>query len=338
MILVSGGTGLVGAHLLYDLCIAGEKVRAIKRAGADVSRVLKTFAYYSNIHLELFNRIEWVEADILDIFSLDKAFKDVEQVYHCAGLVSFSSADREMLLKVNVDGTANMLDASVKAGVKKFCHLSSIAALGRNTHSGVITEKTSFVNSSKNSCYAVSKFQGECEVWKTEVSSMKFVIVNPSIIIGPGDWSRSSSALIPQVYNNLKFYTKGINAYVDVRDVSKACILLMNSDIENENFILSSENLSYEKLFKTIAKEMKIPGPKYYANPTLSEIAWRIAAVAAFFTKKKPLLTRATAKTAHRKYFFSSEKLEKAIDYKYIKIEDSIRDTVKIFMQEMKSS
>lgn len=335
MILVTGGTGLAGSHLLYELCSRGKAVRAIKRPGSDVSRVLKTFAIYSDNHLALFNHIEWVDADVLDIFSLDEALKGVNQVYHCAGMVSFSASAWETLFRINVEGTANLVDACLRAGVEKFCHISSIAALGRDSKQGVITENTAYEQGTGNSMYARSKYAGECEVWKAAVSGLKVIVLYPSIILGPGEWERSSVAMITTVWKGLRFYTKGVNGYVDVRDVAEVSVRLMDSEIENEGFLLSAEDVSYRDLFSMIAGYMGKSAPSFYANRFLSHLGWMSAALISVFTGKPPLLTKATARTAHQRYYFSSEKTERALNFKFRSINESVKHTVEVFLREL---
>lgn len=334
MILVTGGSGLLGAHLLYLLCSAGQKIRAIKRNTTDVSGVLQTFAYYDNKHLELFNSIEWVDASLDDITTLDAALEGVNQVYHCAGLVSFAASDRDKLMQVNAEGTANLVDVALKAGVEKFCHVSSIAALGRGGDQGVTTEQSGFEPSARNSWYARSKYAGECEVWKASLEGMKTIVVYPSVIIGPGDWSRSSATLIPLVYKGLKFYTKGINGYVDVRDVAAACMQLMDSSLENEGFLLSAEDISYQELFNLIADALGKPRPSIYANRMLTSIAWRSALLASLFTGKAPVMTRATARTAHGVYRYSSQKIKCMSDFQFRSPAEAIQHTAAIFLKE----
>jgi len=334
MILVTGGSGLAGSHLLYLLCRAGRKVRAIKRNTTDVSGVLRTFAYYDNRHFELFNSIEWVDASLEEITSLDEALKGVRQVYHCAGLVSFAASDRDKLLQVNAEGTANLVDAALKAGVEKFCHVSSIAALGRGGINGVTTEQSAFEPSARNSWYARSKYAGECEVWKASLEGMKTIVVYPSVIIGPGEWSRSSATLIPLVYKGLKFYTKGINGYVDVRDVASACMQLMDSSVENQGFLLSAEDISYQELFNGIADALGKPRPSIYANRVLTSIAWRSALLASLFTRKAPVMTRATARTAHGIYRYNSQKIKCMIDFKFRSVAEAVQHTAAIFLRE----
>jgi dihydroflavonol-4-reductase len=191
MILVTGGTGLVGSHLLYDLVKSGASVRALKRAGSDLKGVLKTFSFYSQVPEELFSRIQWVEGDIEDMASLEDAMEGADKVYHCAAIVSFLPQDRSAMLRVNVEGTANVVNACLQKQVSKLCHVSSIASLGRNSTSDLVNEETHWKTSPQNSWYAISKYGAEREVWRGAEEGLKVVVVNPSVILGPGSWNKS---------------------------------------------------------------------------------------------------------------------------------------------------
>jgi nucleoside-diphosphate-sugar epimerase len=337
MILVTGGTGLVGSHLLYDLLSKGEKVRALKRKNSKIEQVEKVFSYYSSDYKELFNKIEWLEGDVQDDFSLEEALKDVRDVYHCAAMVSFHKKDKRKLFEINVEGTRNLVDACVDAKIHKFCMVSSIAALGTPEEGEDTVDETSpWSPEDKRSNYSLSKFQSELEVWRAIEEGLNAVIVNPSVILGPGYWEKGSSQLFSTVAKGLKYYTKGITGYVDVRDVSKAMIQLMESNITNERFILNGDNCTYQYLFETIAKYLNVKQAKIYATPQLTEIAWRLAAVKSIFTFSKNSFTKETARASHNCKNYSNQKIKDAIAFEFTSIEDSIRDTAKHYPLQAK--
>lgn len=338
MILVTGGTGLVGSHLLFDLVSSGKKVRVLKREKTSIDLVKKIFAYYTTHSSSLLDSIEWVKGDITDIFSLYEVLEDIEYVYHSAGFVSFESSDKQEIMKINAVGTANVVNACLHKNVKKLCYVSSIATLGRENNNGITNEETHWINSINNSVYAVSKYNAEREVWRGTAEGLPAVIINPSIIIGPGNWGKGSSQLFKQVWDGLNFYTTGVNGYVDVRDVSKAMIQLMESNIENTRFIVSAENIDYFNLFKTIAEGLNKKAPSIKASPFLSQIAWRTEKAKSFLIGKNPLITKETAYTAFQKYYFSNEKLIKALDFEFIPISKSIHETCQFFLNEFCSS
>lgn len=329
MIFVTGGTGLVGSHLLFDLLSKGEKVRALRRENSNIELVRTIFGYYSDKADELFNSIEWFDGDMLDPFSLDEALKGIKVVYHSAALVSFKKDDHKSLQDINVEGTRNLVNACLEADIRKFCMVSSIAALGSPEEGeDVVTEKTPWSPEEKRSGYSISKFKSELEVWRGIEEGLNAVIVNPSIILGPGHWGKGSSQLFSTVANGLKYYTKGITGYVDVRDVSRIMVKLMESDITNERFILNGEDCTYEFIFKSIAKQIGMLGPQKYASRRMTEIGWRMAYLQKIFLFKRPSFTKETARAAHNVKHFSNQKIKDALNFEFISIEKSIKDTL----------
>ena len=334
MILVTGSTGLVGSHVLFDLVNSGKKVRALKRRNSNLDNIKKVFSYYSKDVDKLLTKIEFVEGDLLDIFSLEEAMQGVKQIYNCAGFVSFYNKDKDKLRQVNVNGTANLVNAALKTHVKKICHISSVAALGRAENNGTIDENTKWQNSKDNSFYAISKYGAEMEIWRGVHEGIDAIIVNPSIILGSGHWESASSKLFKTIWKKMLFYTSGLNGFVDVRDVSKTMILLMESDIRNESFLINSENVSYKKLFDEIAENLGKPKPSIKANQFISEIAWRLLKAGDVLFNIEPVITKETAKTANNKYYYSNKKVTEALDYKFINIEQSIKDIAKLFLKD----
>jgi len=333
MILVTGGTGFLGSHLLYHLLNEGEEVRALKRTGAGMDVTKVVFSYYLPDYEKLYNKIEWVEGDLLDIFSLEKALNGVEDVYHCAALVSFLPADREKMMETNIKGTANLVNIALEKKIRKLCHVSSIAAIGRAENDLPIDEEVVWKASKRNSNYAKSKYGAENEVWRGIEEGLNAVIVNPSVILGPGDLKSGGGKLIRLVQKGLKFYTEGVNGYVDVRDVVKAMYLLMKSDITNERFIVSSENVSLKDIVYQIAEYISKPAPKYKATPFMGEIAWRFDKLKGLLTGRKPFITKETAETAGNKYYYTSKKLIKALDFEFIPIKNSLVESCELFLK-----
>lgn len=341
MIFVTGGTGMVGAHLLYELTSAGEKVKALKRKTSNLQQVLKTFTYYSETPEELFNKIEWVDGDILDYFSLEKLLANVTQIFHCAAIVSFQTTDRSRMISNNVEGTANLVNAAIANGIKKICHVSSIAALGHLEDGGLITEETNWVPSKKVSGYSESKFFSEAEIWRGIEEGLDAVIVNPSIIFGPANWESGSAKMFKSIWDGMKFYTKGITGFVDVKDVTKAMIQLMDvSNFEkckNQRYILNSENVSYQSIFNQIAEVLEKPKPTIFASGFLLGIVWRVATIASRITGKPSLITKDSVSGSNEINNFDGSKITRNLEFYYKPIADSIQNTAGYLKQEMKS-
>ena len=330
MILVTGGTGLVGSHLLFDLAKKGESIRALKRENSSLLDVRECFSYYTDSADELFDKIEWVNGDMLDIESLENALEGITKVYHCAAIVSFKKTDKAKIKRINVEGTRNLVNTCLDHKIQKLCFVSSVAALGTPEEKDeIVSETTPWSPEDKRSDYSMSKFNSELEVWRGIEEGLDAVIVNPSIILGPGHWHKGSSLLFTSVAKGMKYFTRGITGYVDVRDVSKAMIQLMDSDIKNQRFLLNSDNCSYEFIFKTIAKALNLPEPNKYASPFLTGIAWRLAYLKKIFLFKEPSFTKTTARSSHNCTYYSNQKIKETLDFKFISVEESIRDTAK---------
>lgn len=332
MILVTGGTGLVGSQLLLDLAKAGNNVRALKRKSSNLSVFNRIF----NEHKELIQRIEWVQGDVTDIFSIEEAMKNIKQVYHCAALLSFRSSDYRSLMKINTEGTANMVNIALEDGVEKFCYVSSTASLGRVEENQLLTESTFWKTSKYNSGYAISKYGAEREVWRAIEEGLHAFIVNPSIIIGPGGLHSGCTALFGEIWKGLKFYPPGMSGFVDVRDVTKCMTELMEKNVFGERFIISAENTTYREVINGIADAFGKSRPTIPVGTTLSEIGWRVEAMRKIFSKEKPMITKETARNGQHSWLYSNEKIRNEIGISFIPIKDSIRDTSEIFLREIK--
>jgi nucleoside-diphosphate-sugar epimerase len=342
MIFVTGGTGLVGAHLLYELTLAGKKVKALKRKTSNLKQVLKTFSCYSETPQELFNLIEWVDGDILDYFALEKILEGVTEIYHCAAIVSFDSKERQKMISNNVEGTANLVNAALENKVKKICHVSSVSALGRLDNQQLITEETNWVPSKKISGYSESKFFSEVEIWRGIEEGLDAVIVNPSIIFGPANWETGSAKMFKTVWDGMKFYTKGITGFVDVKDVVRAMMLLMDETnfelAKNQRYLLNAENLSYQNVFYQIADAIEKPRPKIYASDFMMDFAWRVLRIVSLITRKPPLISRETAASSRAVNNFDGSKIVKQFNFEYRQISETIQQTAVFLKQDMQNS
>jgi len=332
MILLTGGTGLVGSHLLYELTSNGQKVRALRRKDSKPEVTEKLFQWYEpQKYQQLLSNIDWVDGDISDFFSLRDALQGVEKVFHCAAVVSFVPSERPKMLKINIEGTANLVNAALLENVKRFCHCSSIAALGRPDKGIWVDETLIWKTSRKNSYYSISKFGAEREVWRGSEEGLDVVIVNPSVIVGPGDPNRSSARLFTTVKSGLRFYSAGATGFVDARDVALAMRMLMDRDVVNERYIVNSENLSYKELFQLFARHAGVRPPFFKAGQALSELAWRLENVKSIVTGSNPLITKETARSANSRFQFSNEKLIKETGLKLRSIDEAAANTAGFF-------
>ncbi|MBI2730437.1 MAG: NAD-dependent epimerase/dehydratase family protein [Sphingobacteriales bacterium] len=326
-ILVTGGTGLVGTELINQLVAQRKKVKAIYRKNIP-----------DNSPFSGPGGIDWVKADINDVLSLEDAMQSVEQVYHCAAVVSFNPKKKSELFQTNVEGTANVVNACLTAGVKKLVHVSSVAALGRIRKGETITEQTQWSEETNNSAYGKSKYNAELEVFRGIAEGLKAAVVNPTIILGPANWNDGSSALFKKAYDEFPWYTHGVTGFVDVRDVATAMIKLMESDISGEKFILSAENRSYKEMLSMAAAGFSKKPPHREAKKWMGELIWRLDKLKSMFTGSNPLLTKETSRTARAKVYFDNSKILKALPgFQFRKMEETIKETCAIYLQRIKS-
>ena len=314
MILVTGATGFLGTELIQQLSVQGLKLRALKRKTSVVPDLLRNN-----------KQIEWVDADINDLASLEDAFENIDQVYHCAALVSFDPKDKTRLLKINIEGTSNIVNLCNHFGAR-LLHVSSVAALGNAKKGALITEKDFWEYDAKAHAYAISKYEGEMEVWRGIAEGLDAVIVNPSVIIGAAAGFKGSGAIFKLVKDGLSFYTGGATGIVDVQDVAKSMISLMNSSESAARFTISAENYHYQQFFSEIAKGMGVKAPAREAKAWMLGIAWRAAKLASLFTGKPAALTSDAARSSLNESLYSNEKIKSTIDIEFKPLKQSIAE------------
>lgn len=301
----------MGSHLITALIQQGKEVKAI----------------YRNVVPEFrgSDKVNWQKADILDILSLEDAMEDVDQIYHCAAIVSFSPKSKEILSRTNIEGTANVVNAALTAGIKKLLFVSSVAALGRIRKDPLINESMNWSKETSNSEYGKTKYLAEMEVWRGAAEGLPSVVVNPTIILGESDWTKGSTKIFQSVYNEFPWYTEGVSGFVDVQDVVKAMILLMESEVVGERFILNADNVSYKQLFDEIASCFGKKPPYKKVTPFIANLVWRYEGLKSLFSGVDPLLTRETASTAQAKVYFDNSKLLKQLpQFRYSSISETI--------------
>ncbi len=334
MILVTGGTGLVGSHLLYQLMLQGESVVAIHRKNSNLNAVKNVFSYYTDTTESLFSSIKWIEADITDVPSLTLAFQDITHVYHCAALISFSKKEYRKMRKINIEGTANIVNLCIANQIKKLCFVSSVAAVGKPLIGNHITEDNEWNVAENNYGYAITKYGAETEVWRASQEGVGVVIVNPGVILGGGFWKSGSGKLFDKTYNGFKFYTEGVTGFVGVDDVVKAMIQLMQSSIKNKRYLLISESVSFKTVFFAIADGFKKKRPSVKVNKLMSGIAWRLGWVLSKFNGKEPLITKQSANSSHNHYHYSNTKIKEALGFQFIPLKETIKNTCKDYLKD----
>jgi dihydroflavonol-4-reductase len=317
MILVTGGTGFLGSYIIKELVEKGYAVRAIRRSNKLPFWISK----------EIFDKVQWVEGDVLDVIALEEAMEGVDAVIHSAAVVSFIKRDRRNMYQVNVEGTANVVNMMLEKKIKRLVHISSVAALGRTAAGELLSEEKKWEESKTNTHYAKSKYKAELHVWRGMGEGLDAVILNSSTILGYGDWNSGSCAIFKKVFEKFKWYASGINGFVNVEDVAIVAALMLENNISEQRFIVSGDSWSFKKLQETIADSFGKKRPSRQTTPFLMSIAWRLEKLKSIFTGKQPLLTKESARVAQSKTRFENAKLLKALpDFSFTPLEKTIND------------
>jgi nucleoside-diphosphate-sugar epimerase len=325
-ILITGANGLVGSAVAKRFVAGKYHVKALCRSTADLSLLD-----------EIKDDIELTEGDITDILGLQKALQNVDIVIHTAAMVSFNPKERSKMYHVNVQGTTNVVNTCLEAGVKRLLFVSSIAALGRPTNAAKNTELININEDQKweesplNSHYAKSKYVAECEVWRGQAEGLLVSIVNPSVILGEGDWSRSSTQLFKYVYDQNRFYTLGNLNYVDIKDLTEIIYQLTERQISGERFIVNAGTITYKEFFEKVATAFGKKPPKMLIKPWMTEILWRIEAFRSRLSGGSPLITKETAKSARTHFHYVNKKVKGKIGISFTPIDETIERVTKFF-------
>jgi dihydroflavonol-4-reductase len=327
-VFVTGGTGFLGSYSIQNLIEKGIRVRALRRATSKLPFFIPD---------SIWKKVEWIEGDVLDVVALQESMEGVDAVLHSAAIVSFVKGDRAEMYKVNIDGTENVVNIALEQGVRRLLHVSSVAALGRTANAITVTEEKKWEENAMNTHYAITKHEAEMHAWRGFAEGLEGVIINPSTILGFGNWHQSSCAIFKNAYKEFPWYTKGVNGFVGVQDAAEAAVELLLSAITEKRFIVNAENRSFQSIFSTIAEGFGKKAPHRHANPFMSEVAWRLEAAKGALTGSKPLLSRETAKIAHSRTSFDNSALLKALPhFRYQPLDAVIQQACAKYAQAMK--
>jgi dihydroflavonol-4-reductase len=329
MIFVTGGTGFLGSYILQELVTQGKSVKALYRN--------RRMPFYMPAGLS--EKISWVQGDILDVVSLEEAMAGCTQIIHAAGLVSFDPSEKKKLFKVNIEGTANLVNTAIESGINDFLQVSSVGALGRSTAGEIISEEKKWTGNKGLSSYSISKYFGEMEVWRGMGEGLTPLIVNPATQLGYGNWNETSCGLFKTAYKEFPWYTEGRNGFADVRDTARATVALLDSGIRNERFIISGGNRSYLDILRHMAEGFGKKPPSKKAGPFISALAWRMEKIKSGFSGNKPLITRESIAIAGNDSAYDTEKLQRALpDFRFRSLEDSISEACHQYAEEIQKT
>ena len=333
MNVITGGTGSVGMHLVREWLANGESVRLIVRPGSDRQRVQSFLKATLPEDPMAFDRIEWAEGDVTDGLSLEDAFEGAHRVVHAAALVSFNRRDAQRMMEVNREGTANVVNAMLAQGVEELVYISSVAALGRKPGEPEVHEETVFEDGPEISDYARSKYRAELEVWRGQEEGLRVSVLNPVIVIGPGDYSRSSAALMTQVAQGLRFYPKGSNGFVAADDVATVAWKLVEGGVWGERFVVCGFHATYRELFNAMADALGMRSPQWPVHRWVAELAWRVARLAEILTRRPAFVTREALRTSARNHRYRTEKIQQKLKFDFTPLLPTVQRTAEDYLR-----
>lgn len=328
MNLITGATGMLGTHIMIELLKRGESVRALRRSQSDIAMVSRVFDFYQSPH---FSNIEWVEGDVLDMYSLIDAMAGCSRVFHCAAIVSYHPSDRQTMYAINVEGTENVINVALQQGGIKVGFVSSIAAIGKAKNNDTVDEESEWVDGDFNTHYAITKQRSEMEFWRGIHEGLDGVAFNCGFIVGPGDFIRSSPSLFLKISEGMSFYPPGGSGFIAAVDCARIIVELTLSSANAERYILVSENLSMKELFQSTAEALGVSVPSIEAKPWMMHTARWVESLREMLGGRKALVTAETVRNAAVRFYFNNEKLRKIYSAPFTPIQDAIRQTAAFY-------
>ena len=266
-ILVTGGTGLLGSYML----------RWFRHHG--YTNLTATFHNDSKtLPADLQQGIEWKKLVLPDIQDTHEIISGMDWVIHTAAYIGYNKNEKAKLLAINQEGTKHIVNACLEHQVKHFIYVGSIGALGKEKNFATLNEASPWLQNEFSTTYGLSKYLGELEAWRGSIEGLNVTAVLPSVILGTGDWQRSSLQIFDRVAKKSGWYPGGQTGYVDVRDLANFIGLILEKNKPGERWILNAENLSYEVIYRMIGQVLGLqknfrPAPRWLANVILSSIS-----------------------------------------------------------------
>ncbi|MEL6986957.1 MAG: SDR family NAD(P)-dependent oxidoreductase [Bacteroidota bacterium] len=324
-IFITGATGFIGSYIVKYLLKEGyTNLIAIRRKSSPLD-LLK----------DDHGKLEWIIADLMDEFAYQEALAKSDIVIHSAAIVSYDKALRKKMYQINIEGTAQLVNHSLEHQIEKFIHVSSVAAIGRFKRVQSIDENSKWQRSAFNSHYGITKHLAEMEVWRGSAEGLNVGIINPSVVIGGGFWDKGSSSIFPKAWKGLPYYPTGKTGYVDVRDVAKLTIAIMENDQANHRYIANGGNLYYKELFDVMLQTFNKKSPSSPLPNWAGALYWRFDTIKSWLCGKAPIVTKETIAHLKNEYTYSNEKSISQLNYEYLPIEKSIQESAKAFMTSL---
>lgn len=328
-VFVTGATGFLGSNIVCELLKEGRKVGVSYRNKDSLKKLDSKLAtqninaQYDSYELDLECREEVVEV-----------LKGYDVVINAAADVDMTSNKKDYILK-NVYLTRSVVWSAVKADIKRFIHISSIATLGSvRENEFVIDEKCELVSLNGKSGYSKSKFYSENEVFRAFYTGLNGVIINPSVIIGYDRNSKSSARIIELLSKKSYYYSDAVTGYVGVSDVAKIAVKMVDSDIVGERFIVSSENLSYKELMTMSAKSLGLLPPTKQLPVSLLKYIKGVIRFLESIGVHIGISSSMVGCLISKKYY-NGEKISTVLKFKYTPIAESIDEALKEYQSTL---
>jgi dihydroflavonol-4-reductase len=326
-LLLTGATGLVGCHTLLKLVENGVYIRAFVRPNSDYrNRIEEVFSLFNQPASLLDQYVTFFEGDILNIGDLEDALDGIESVIHTAAIVREGFESSERLMKVNVEGTSNLVNLCLDLKISWFLHLSSVATLGPNPE-GLVDEDFFFKSGPHTSNYALSKYLAEQEVWRASEEGLPVVVLNPSIILGASRSKQSSGAIFHAAKKGISFYTNGLHGYVDVVDVSTIIHYLYKNQFTGKRFIVSSENMENFDFLRAVCESMKSAPPRIRFQQWMILPSLVAGVVGKIFNKKIPIINRKLIRSAQSRNAYDNVRIIDKTGIQFKTVQTSIIET-----------
>ena len=309
---ITGASGFLGSHLVHQLMRAKHEIVAIKRASSSLSEFNLCSAHYEQ-HIDS-KFLTWVDCELYDTISLTELFKQCDIVIHTAALISYLKSDRDQLIRVNEEYTANVVNSCLQAGIKRFIGVSSTGALSKRGEDEAIKESFEWDEGAPYAFYGLTKYLGEKQIWRAKEEGLDVIVINPGVILGFGDWNKGSLRLFRNAYNRFPFYSTGSTGFIGVEDLCKACEYFLDSEEINEQYIAITDNLNFMQVSYMMADGFEVKRPYIKVAGLIHMIIHQVIRLKEFIGFKG-MLSRETSRSAILQSHFDNSKLRMTLPF-----------------------
>ncbi len=314
-VFLTGGTGFLGAHIARQLVEAGHQVRVIRRTSSRLTAI-------GDLPVEI------VTGDLFDVAQLTEHLQGIDWVFHVAAVADYWRTSKHLIYHVNVDATRQLLRAAQRAGVARFIFTSSVAALGWHDN-GHSADETSYFNiNPRLSPYGHSKFLAEAEVYRAVAAGLDAVILNPAVILGPGDLNQISGSLVIEAARGgvPALAQLGGTNFIDVRDVAAAHLAAAERGRRGERYVLGAVNMTHKAFTRLVCDVLGVPAPRLpLPGAAMPAVA---ALVDAGRALKLPIPADGNQlRLSRRDIYFDTSKMQRELHTPQITLRQSVQDT-----------